>query len=174
MKRSRHLQLALMSISPFMLSACGEEQQNALIYPSVDACIKDQVLTSEQCQKEYANAQLEHEKSAPRFSSANECINEFGAGQCYQPSGSNYFLPLLAGYMIAKASGPRSYYGSAQPMYRSRYEPTTWRTPSGYRVNPNQNQSQPTAALPRSGLSSASLYRGGFGSHAAARSSWGS
>lgn len=174
MKRSRQLQLALMSISPFMLSACGEEHQNALIYPSVDACIKDQVLTSEQCQKEYANAQLEHEKSAPRFSSANECANQFGAGQCYQPSGSNYFLPLLAGYMIAKATGPRSYYGSAQPMYHSRYEPTTWHTPSGYRVNTDQNRAEAPAAPPRSGLSSGSLYQGGFGSNAAARSSWGS
>ncbi len=178
MKRSKTMSLALMGMCPFVITACGEQKQEALIYPSVQVCIEDGKLDAAQCQAEFENAAKEHERTAPRYASENDCNNEYGASQCYRPSGSNYFLPLLAGYMIARATSPSNYYGGsmgrAHPVYRSRYEPSTWRTPDGYRIGSGQGKVMVPESATRPKVSASSMFRGGFGSQASARSSWGS
>ncbi|HET8706832.1 MAG TPA: DUF1190 domain-containing protein, partial [Pseudomonadales bacterium] len=133
MKRSKTVSLALMGLSPFVLSSCSEPEQDVLIYPSVQSCIDDGKLEAAKCQEEYDRAVKEHERTAPHYSTESDCINDFGQNQCYQPFGSSYFMPLLAGYMIGRATAPANNYGSgggggyygnwggsSYPVYRSR------------------------------------------------------
>lgn len=183
MKRSKTVSLALMGICPFVISACSEKQEEALIYPSVQACIDDGKLDAAKCQEEYDHAVKEHERTAPHYTTDYDCYHEYGQNRCYQPPGTNYFLPLLAGYMIGRATSPNNnyyggggggYWGGSYPVYHSRYEPYGWRTSSGYSVGSGQGRVYVPQAATKPGVSASALSRGGFGSQAAARSGWGS
>lgn len=185
MKRSKTVSLALMGLSPFILTSCSEPEQEVLIYPSVQSCIDDGKLDAQKCQEEYDRAVKEHERTAPHYTSENECANDFGATQCYQPFGGNYFMPLLAGYMIGRVTAPNNnYYGGgggysswggySSPVYRTRYDPYSWRTSDGYSIGNGQGRVSVPQSATKPKVSASTLSRGGFGSQSAARSSWGS
>ncbi|HQQ62223.1 MAG TPA: DUF1190 domain-containing protein [Pseudomonadales bacterium] len=104
MKRSQMITLALMG-APLLLTACGQSgpMEKAFIYPDVQACKTDGKLTDEACQKEFDNAQQEHLKNAPQYTSLADCEADFGDARCESRtnSGSSVFLPMMAGFMAA-------------------------------------------------------------------------
>jgi uncharacterized protein YgiB involved in biofilm formation len=104
MKRSQIITLALMG-TPLLLTACGQSGpiEKAFIYPDVQACKTDGKLTDEACQKEFENAQQEHLKNAPQYTSQADCENDFGPARCESQSRSSgsVFLPMMTGFMAA-------------------------------------------------------------------------
>ncbi|SMR98890.1 hypothetical protein VIM7927_00103 [Vibrio mangrovi] len=196
MKRSRQVVLAHMKkdwrcvtytpitvvIAGIALSGCGDSGQDAVIYKTVDDCINDNPSYTSECKAAYQNAVEEASRTAPRYGSLNECIAEFGVDMCRpDPGHSNWFMPAMAGFMFARMlDGPRPYY--TQPMFYSDYPFSPyyhqWSSASGNRygdtryktsrVKVHRDQMKPKPTVTRT------ISRGGFGSTASAKSSWGS
>jgi uncharacterized protein YgiB involved in biofilm formation len=181
MKRSRSIQLTLMSAVPFLLAACDEPRGSApapLVYQSVADCIASGQVSDTTCRSEYERARALHDQQAPRFSSVDDCEARYGYDQCRRydrADGSSVFVPLMIGYLIGHAFGnhgysPGYYYGGwlGQPIYRDRADRSVWRTMDGasvgYRGVPRGPAAMSTAQT---------LSRGGFGMSSAARGSWG-
>jgi uncharacterized protein YgiB involved in biofilm formation len=80
------------------------DHDNAQIYDNIGACAAANVLTRDQCEAEFAAAEARHLTDAPRFSAAGDCEAQYGPGQCKPATiaGTNYFLPTLAGVLIAQ------------------------------------------------------------------------
>lgn len=78
--------------------------EKANIYENVNACVAANVLTRDQCEAEFAAAREKHLNEAPRFSAQRDCETQYGSGQC-QPAtiaGTSYFLPIMAGMLVAQ------------------------------------------------------------------------
>lgn len=78
--------------------------EKANIYDNVNACVAANVLTRDECEAEFAAASAKHLAEAPRFSSSGACETQYGSGQC-QPAtiaGTSYFLPIMAGMLVAQ------------------------------------------------------------------------
>jgi len=176
MKRSKTISLALMGVCPFVLTACSEPEQEALIYPSAQACIDDGKLEALKCEEEYAGAIKEHERTAQKYTSYADCVSNLGQGQCYQPQGSSYFMPLMAGYMMGRMGGMGmgGQWRGASPVYHPQNDPNSWRTSDGRNLGSGQGRVMVPASATKPKISAAARSRGGFGSQGAARSSWGS
>lgn len=166
-KRSRSARLLLMGVAPLALTACVE-QQDALVYPSVEACIADNVVNAAECRQGHDAAQATTGGSAPRYANRADCVADFGPEQCAAAPSGGFFSPLMTGFLIARAlDGGRPL---AQPLYRPRTG--DWTTGGGYSVGRqtgavvvDQAATKPQRAITQS--------RAGFGSRAAARGSWG-
>lgn len=80
------------------------QEEPANIYDSVSACITANAMSREACETEFQAASDRHLKDAPRFTAQNQCEAEYGAGQCKPATiaGTSYFLPALAGFMVAQ------------------------------------------------------------------------
>ncbi|MBI2380618.1 MAG: DUF1190 domain-containing protein [Gammaproteobacteria bacterium] len=183
MKRSRLLRLVLMGTAPFALTAC-DEPQPAVVYGSVEECVKDGTLKPEECQTEYARAAEAHERVAPRYTSYQACVADFGADQCQAaPSGGGWFMPAMAGFMAARLLDNRRdrderYYGSSgfytsQPLYRSRADRGHWRTAADVPVASRSGKVEVSRYDAKPPAKAVTVNRGGFGSQAAARGFWG-
>lgn len=127
MKRSRSIRLMLLgSASALSLAAC-EEAKDPLAEGSFhrDPVECAQKLDRATCDAAYAEARTEHLKSAPAFASREACEEKFGAANCSwqeanvspdqvqeqrqggASSGSGWFMPLMAGYLIGNVLGNR-------------------------------------------------------------------
>lgn len=184
MKRSRSIELAIMSTVPLALSACVPrdpiEAKSPLIYQSVQQCIDEHRVAEDVCRRAYDQSTAQNAKDAPHFSSLDDCAARYGYDQCHSyrgSDGSHWFMPALAGYMIGTAlqrnrDDRRANYGggwSSEPVYKERGDRGAWRTGDGETVG-HGNGARGPAATPST---AETLSRGGFGSSAAARGSWG-
>lgn len=172
MKRSKSIGLSLMGTVPFLLTACDQAAPPAAqglqlpAYGSVDECVQAGIFTRQACEDGMQAAQQAHLAEAPRFDSAADCERQYGAANCQlvQTGSDSWFMPAMAGFMMGQAlANNRGYYGGmyrGEPLYRDRHGRGGWRTAD------NRPVAQPDKAISRS--------RGGFGSQAAARGSWGS
>jgi len=136
LKRSRVLHVSsLMATAGFTLAACGSPAPSApsapakaegeweapaqVAYSSVEACVSSGEPAAE-CQTAFDDARKQAAENAPRFASQEDCEASWGAGQCEQGSNSNgtsFFMPMLAGFMMARMMGGGQ--GAAtQPLYR--------------------------------------------------------
>lgn len=114
----------------FMLSACEKTDETVSLYQNVDDCSKANPSNSAQCAASYAAAKTEAEKTAPKYASREECVAEFGEGQCTQApaqagmaaqpqqSGS-FWMPLMAGYMMGRMMGGGAGFAQ-QPLFTSK------------------------------------------------------
>jgi uncharacterized protein YgiB involved in biofilm formation len=143
MKRSSRLCLTTaMASAGLALNACDQaanwdsspaarEPVPAFAYQSVDQCkVADEVPDAE-CDKGAATA-LADETNAPRYQERASCEEVYGPGNCVPRSagGSNFFGPLLTGFVIGRmldGGGSPFYRGSG--LYRDRYG--EYRTPYG-------------------------------------------
>jgi uncharacterized protein YgiB involved in biofilm formation len=166
MLRSRSARLLLMGATPLALSACGEPQQEAMLYPNVAACISAGEQTRQQCESAHATALAESERNAPRYQNHADCVADFGADQCRSTSGG-FFMPFMSGFLIARALDGSS---RLQPLYRPRSG--EYATSGGYTVGrqPGRVIVDDAATKPQRAITQS---RSGFGSRAAARGSWG-
>lgn len=152
--------IALSTVSVMALSGCLEEEANAqsvtpaqhetAVYSSMEACLADaqkvafpegtaqaEVASQKQtlelaCINDWREAQAEHEKSAPRYSSLAQCEAEFGDGNCGAPgqssgtvassggSDSNIFMPVLMGYMLGNMMSNNGGGYRSGPVYSDR------------------------------------------------------
>ena len=185
-KRSATVALTLMGAA-FVLSGCKEDETQASSFPDAAAC-KAQVaqgslaFTAEDCDAAFAQAQADHNATAPRYDALAVCEEQHGAGNCEQqaqPGGGFSFMPLLAGMLIGQMLGGRGGFMS-QPLSRTANGRFT--TPGGTQVATNTgkgpmsatafNKAPSTVGKPPMTQADA-MRRGGFGSSGAARSTMG-
>lgn len=190
-KRTTHINLNKMrkafapkplavGVTSVMLAACSDNREQAMVFTTIGDCVSQMPDKAEQCELAYRSALEEASRTAPKYNSARECEGEFGSQQCVpyrNEQGNNWFMPLMAGYMIGGLMSPRY---SSSPLFTSysrnspyRYR---WITSDGYdygdfrsrsfKVNKKAFSPKPTA--------SRTIKRGGFGSSVRAKSSWGS
>ncbi|VUC74879.1 lipoprotein [Salmonella sp. NCTC 11881] len=78
---------------------------------------------SAECTTAYNNALKEAERTAPKYATREDCVAEFGEGQCQQApaqagmapenqaqaqqSSGSFWMPLMAGYMMGASDGRR-------------------------------------------------------------------
>lgn len=113
----------------FMLAGCEKSDENVSLYQNSDDCSRANPSMSEQCVTAYQNAQKDAAKTAPKYASREDCVAEFGEGQCTQApaqagmaaesqqSGS-FWMPLMAGYMMGRMMSGGGY--AQQPLFTSR------------------------------------------------------
>ena len=56
MRRSKKLRLAILGVTPLALFGCGKPSQDALVYNSIESCVKDGVISEATCKVEYNKA----------------------------------------------------------------------------------------------------------------------
>jgi uncharacterized protein YgiB involved in biofilm formation len=172
-KRSGHARLMLMGVAPLALGACSQATQEAVLYPDAEACIAAGALPAEQCRAAYASALANSRTNAPQYANRADCVADFGEAQCPAQRSGGFFLPLMSGFLIARALNPGAGSGYAQPLYRPRNG--EWMTPGGYSVGRAAGAVQVDPAMTQP-QRAATQTRAGFGTRAAARAggSWGS
>jgi uncharacterized protein YgiB involved in biofilm formation len=187
MKRSKNIQLDMMrkgsgqfsalrpivtAIAAVTLSACSS-QEEAVVVSSVEECSTKTTLSRADCEAAYKKAQVEAARTGPKYSNARNCEAEFGPGQCRQERGG-VFMPFMAGFLVSQVMS-----NSYNPVYRynnrlsSNYNRIMTADggiigtagKSSYRVDSGNLKPKPRTTR--------TISRGGFGSIASAKSSWG-
>lgn len=128
--------IALGISSFFMLSGCDKVDETVTLYQNADDCSKSNPSISDQCKIAYETALQEAAKTAPKYATREDCIAEFGEGQCTpapaqagiapasaqteaQPQQSGgFWMPLMAGYMMGRLMGGGAY--NQQPLFSPR------------------------------------------------------
>lgn len=192
-KRSRSVTLTTLTATAgtMTLAACGDDPMvEGQVFPTVAECVAAGTPQGE-CQEAYNQALADNENDAPRFESQDLCEGEFGSGQCQQRAagsggGGNFWVPLLAGFVIANAIDDVDFDRKKKrryaPIYMSRangnyyhggsnYGPMTRSSSGRYGFAPD-TLNRPVSA-PRVQSRSDIASRGGFGGRASSRSSGG-
>ena len=195
MKRSKRIDLDLMrkvgssvpttptlkplaiAIAALLLTACGGKEEVKIVQ-SVDDCQNKTELTFEQCEAAYVKALAEAERTGPKYRSLSECETDFGTRQCRQSNQGGMFMPFMAGFMVSNLLSGRGGYGY-NPVYhyqnsRSSYSNRLMTSdgailgrPGRSSYNVSKSTLKPKPSVTRT------VSRGGFGSKASAKSSWG-
>lgn len=179
-KHARHFGIKRLSlaVAAFSLAACSSKEEVSFVTDAED-CASKTDMTIEECTAAYHQALAEAERTAPKYDQRNRCETDFGHNQCYQPSGSSFFLPFMAGYMVSSLMDRNSHGYSYNPgfHYQNRYDTNRDRIvssdgrvlgkPGQSRFNVNKSAIKPKPAT------RTTIKRGGFGSTVAAKSSWG-
>jgi uncharacterized protein YgiB involved in biofilm formation len=167
-----------LAVSAALLTACGSDKTDVMVVQSPEDCVNKTSMTIDQCEVAYKEALAEAERTGPRYRSLDDCIADFGPRACYQPNSSGgFFMPFMAGWMISSAIDGmtnRRYYN---PVFQTRYERQgNYVTAGGGYVNysglgrykaPYKDVTTKAPAVTKT------VSRGGFGSTASAKSSWG-
>ena len=131
---ARHLTpVALAVTAVFMLAGCEKNDETVSLYQNADDCSAATGQAAE-CKTAYTNALKEAERTAPKYASREDCVAEFGEGQCQQTpaqagmapenqaqaqSSGSFWMPLMAGYMMGRLMGGGAGY-QQQPLFSSK------------------------------------------------------
>ncbi len=138
---ARHLTpVALAVTAVFMLAGCEKSDETVSLYQNADDCSAANPGKSAECTTAFNNALKEAERTAPKYATREDCIAEFGEGQCQQapaqagmaPTGEgqaqaqnqssgSFWMPLMAGYMMGRMMGGGM--GAQQPLFSSKIRP---------------------------------------------------
>ncbi|PLV60804.1 DUF1190 family protein [Erwinia sp. E602] len=115
---ARHLTpVALAVTAVIMLAGCEQADETVSMYQNADDCSKANPGQGAQCTTAFNQAKVEAEKTAPKYASREDCVAEFGEGQCQQTapaqagvgttnaenqSSGSFWMPLMAGYMMGR------------------------------------------------------------------------
>lgn len=133
---ARHLTpVALAVTAVFMLAGCEQNDETVSMYQNAEDCSSANPGKSAECTTTYNNALKEAERTAPKYASREDCVAEFGEGQCQQApsqagtapenqaqvqqSGGSMWMPLMAGYMMGRMMGGGAGFAQ-QPLFSSR------------------------------------------------------
>lgn len=179
MKRSRTAALLLMSATPLLLTACGDDDSTREgVYTSVETCTA-QTHDAATCQQAFDKAKKDAAQNSPQFASRDACEVDYGTGKCEQRSdsgGHSFFGPLMTGFFISQmlhGGSPMTGFSSS-PAFRT--SGGQWQRPddgnnSVYRGGSGGGAAAgarmtPIASAPDTAVTSS---RGGFGSRGGAR-----
>jgi len=104
MKRSKQVQLVLLSAVPFALVACGGGQQpvrqvkESRSFESMQACVDGKV-PADICADSYMAALQQHKQVAPVYSDKQACETDFIADYCV-PTSAGQFMPKMGGFEL--------------------------------------------------------------------------
>lgn len=170
MKRSKHLKLALMGASALTLVACDNAKEVG-VFETVDQCTAEEGFNIQSCEASLALARAKHVNVAPKYTSAADCEADFGAANCetapqQTQSGGSVFMPMMMGYMVGSMLGGNSR-ASTQPLYRSKNDPTNFRTGDNSKVAGKTGLTKVAASVARApSTKTSTIRRGGFGAGA--------
>ena len=126
MKRSTAITLLGAGVAAWAgISYFSDDTVSAAAYENVQQCTADGK-SREACERAFAQASEEHQKSAPHYARREDCEAEFGSGACTTLPGTpgssagSFFVPAMAGFLLANALN--SGY-AAQPLYRPCSDP---------------------------------------------------
>ena len=101
-----------------MLAGCEKSDETVSLYQNADDCSAANPGKSAECTTAYNNALKEAERTAPKYATREDCVAEFGEGQCQQApaqagmapenqaqaqqSSGSFWMPLMAGYMMGR------------------------------------------------------------------------
>ncbi len=108
MKRSKKAALILMvPATTLLLSGCGEEREQAMVFTDPNQCSSAGFNTAEACEADYEAAKNLHPQVAPKYLTQQECEADFGNGQCetapqQTTSGGSVFMPMMMGYLAGQ------------------------------------------------------------------------
>ncbi|HEX7814535.1 DUF1190 domain-containing protein [Dyella sp.] len=181
MKRSRTAALLLMSATPLLLTACGDDEaMREGVYTSVQACTA-QTHDAATCQQAYDKARADATANGPQFGSQQECESSYGSGKCEahtDSTGHSFFGPLMTGFFISQLmrnGSPMTGFSSAPAFQntsgqwqRPGFQPgTTGATSSSFRGSRGMttigSSADTAVTVSRGGFGSRSSGRGGFG-----------
>ncbi len=131
---ARHLTpVALAVAAIFALSGCEQSDETVSLYQNADDCSQANPGKSAECTAAWQKAQQEAARTAPKYATREDCVAEFGEGQCQQApaqagmaGGENaqaqahsggFWMPMLAGYMMGRMMGGGF---AQQPLFTSR------------------------------------------------------
>ncbi|MEO3741193.1 DUF1190 family protein [Kosakonia sp. WA-90] len=182
---ARHLTpVALAVTAVFMLAGCEKSDETVSLYQNADDCSSANPGKSAECTTAYNNALKEAERTAPKYATREDCVAEFGEGQCQktpvqastapenqaqaQSSGS-FWMPLMAGYMMGRLMGGGAGFAQ-QPLFSSRnpaspaYGQYTDASGKGYgAAQPGRTMTVPKTAMAPKPATTTTVTRGGFG-----------
>ncbi len=133
---ARHLTpVALAVATVFMLAGCEKSDETVSLYQNADDCSAANPSKSAECTTAYNNALKEAERTAPKYATREDCVAEFGEGQCQQAparagmapenqaqaqqSSGSFWMPLMAGYMMGRLMGGGAGFAQ-QPLFSSK------------------------------------------------------
>lgn len=106
MKRSSQIGLAAAGVIlvATVWSMTSDDKEENLVYNSLSDCRAAGQLTTQQCETAFGEATAARLKDAPKFQSQTACETQYGANGCSSASigGAQYFIPALAGFMLAR------------------------------------------------------------------------
>jgi uncharacterized protein YgiB involved in biofilm formation len=168
-----------LAIAAATLVSC-DSPRDAKIYRDAEHCLQENPNLQDECQAAYQKAKAEASRSGPKYQSESSCESEFGRDNCIpyrSPDGHNWFMPAVAGFLLAKALDRNNYVSSPLFTSFSRYSSGygQWTTVDGNRYGQRRYGSikvsgdtfKPKPAVTKT------ISRGGFGSTVSAKSSWG-
>jgi len=180
MRKSFSVKPLALGVAAIFLSACGDKQQEAAVFTSVDDCTNANPEFAEKCKTAYEEAIKEAERTGPKYNTQRDCESEFGNNQCnvVRNESGSFFMPFMAGYMLSNLMSPRGY--SSQPMFTSFSRNSSYRSrwvgADGQDFGDNRRRTMRVSekALKPKPTVNKTISRGGFGSSVRAKSSWGS
>ncbi|WP_299843330.1 DUF1190 domain-containing protein [uncultured Jannaschia sp.] len=110
MKASAPKRIMLLGAASVMaLAGCQEEQAEIVVFDDPATCEASGV-DAETCEAQYAEAQAEHEETAPRYDALAVCEAEHGEGACIEDeSRPSIFMPLMAGFLMGQLLSGRGF-----------------------------------------------------------------
>lgn len=191
---ARHLTpVALAVTAVFMLAGCEQSDETVALYQNADDCSTANPGNSAQCTTAYNEALKEAERTAPKYASREDCVAEFGEGQCQQAPAQagmaggaenqaqaqhsgGFWMPLMAGYMMGRMMGGGAGFAQ-QPLFSSRnpaspaYGQYTDASGKGYgAAQPGRTMNVPKTAMAPKPATTSTVTRGGFGDSVARQS----
>ncbi|MEN5017805.1 DUF1190 family protein [Erwinia sp. Eh17-17] len=188
---ARHLTPVALAVSAvFMLAACEQADETVSMYQNADDCSAANPGKSAQCTTAFNSAKEEAVKTAPKYASREDCVAEFGEGQCQQApaqagvgttnaesqSSGSFWMPLMAGYMMGRMMGGGM--GQQQPLFSSKNpaSPANGKfvdaTGKSYgAATPGRTMTVPKTAMAPKPATTSTVTRGGFGESVAKQTS---
>mgnify|MGYP004712501589 FL=1 len=180
---ARHLTpVALAVTAVIMLAGCEQSDETVSMYQNADDCSTANPGKSAECTTTYNNALKEAERTAPKYASREDCVAEFGEGQCQQTpaqagmvpenqaqaqSSGSFWMPLMAGYMMGRMMSGGAQH---QPLFSSRnpaspaYGQYTDAAGKSYgAAQPGRTTTVPKTAMAPKPATTSTITRGGFG-----------
>ncbi|BEA03947.1 hypothetical protein VEE15_39300 [Escherichia coli] len=162
------------------------------LYQNADDCSAANPGKSAECTTAYNNALKEAERTAPKYATREDCVAEFGEGQCQQApaqagmapenqaqaqqSSGSFWMPLMAGYMMGRLMGGGAGFAQ-QPLFSSKnpaspaYGKYTDATGKNYgAAQPGRTMTVPKTAMAPKPATTTTVTRGGFGESVAKQS----
>ena len=191
---ARHLTpVALAVTAVFMLAGCEQNDETVKMYQNADDCSSANPGKSAECKITYDNALKEAARTAPKYASREDCVAEFGEGQCQQApaqagvatenqaqaqqSGGSFWMPLMAGYMMGRLMGGGAGYAQ-QPLFSSKnpaspaYGQYTDASGKSYgAAQPGRSATVSKTAMAPKPATTTTVTRGGFGESVAKQAS---
>ena len=191
---ARHLTpVALAVTAVFMLAGCEQNDETVKMYQNADDCASANPDKSAECKTTYDNALKEAARTAPKYASREDCVAEFGEGQCQQApaqagmatenqaqaqqSGGSFWMPLMAGYMMGRLMGGGAGYAQ-QPLFSSKnpaspaYGQYTDASGKSYgAAQPGRSATVSKTAMAPKPATTSTVTRGGFGESVAKQTS---